>query len=66
MSIIVVTPGRSSPIEEPASPDLLQPIRGSEPAAVPVALPTYVFSPMYGEVPLSTSPVSLVPVPRTL
>ena len=35
----------------------------TEPDTVPVSLPTYVLFPVDGEVPLSMSPVSLVPVP---
>ena len=58
-----------------ASPDMLKPSRGfslplphydmsdTEPAAFSVTPPTYVLFPMDGEIPLSTSPVSLVLVP---
>ena len=78
VGIIPSTPGRSSPIEELASSDLLQPSRGfsiplphcdmfdTEPAVAPVTMPTYVLFSIDGEVLLSTSPVSLVLVPRAL
>ena len=75
VEIIASTPARSSPIEEPASPGLLQPSRefslplphcnmlDTEPAVVPFALLTYVLFQMDGEVLLSPSLVSLVLVP---
>ena len=75
VEVIASAPGRSSPVGGSASPDLLMPIRrfslplpqfdmpDIELAAIPVAPPAYVLFPMDGEVPLSTSPVSTVPVP---
>ena len=62
VEVIVSTPGRSFPIEELASHELLQPGRGfslllpqydmsnTEPAAFLVVPPTYVLFPMEGEV----------------
>ena len=70
--VIASTPGRSSPIEDPCPaatkspfslPLLHYDMSDTEPAAFPVAPPTYVLFPMDGEVLMSMSPVLLGLVP---
>ena len=67
VEIIASTPTRSTPVDGSASPDLLKPTRRfslpQHQFDVTVAPPAYVLFPMDGGVPLSTSPVSTVPVP---
>ena len=69
VEVIASTPGRSSPVDGLASPDLLMSIRRFSLSLPQLTcstfnrLPAYVLFPMDGEVPLSTSSVSTVPVP---